>query len=563
MKGKFYCRGALVLLATVSIGACSSNDDDDTSTVIADGTDIVENTDDVAINDNVEIADDDGTTDQTGLVAGSCPLIGNLQTLEIAPNECQISGVLTENGTLDVGRTWFLEGALQIGSPETSATLNIDSGTQIRGDNADVTDYVLVYPGSTLNANGTAADPVQFLSDDDNVDGSAEWGGLFLRGFNGLSVEGIQGSNVLDYVVVAEAGAPVEVTIDSQTVTYQDNLVLNGVDSTTALTFVQSHNSARDGLHILNGDPRMAWILSTGAARDGIWYRDFNGLIKDLLVIHNRDADGSSGRSGFYASETLAGDSNPRIVNATLVGRDSTSEVAGAEDNEFGILFADNTNQIRLANVLIADFRNGCYVAESAADLSQIDTTVPGPTYLDGVHCANEAGGNTSFGIVRGGSTGFPDGTVAPNNSNGDGLVYYNGAGAELPGANTAFDSASGGLNFTGELVDRTANFTAGWYLDNIRGIGNGLLGNSEFLNGFLNGDTNNDGVVDVSDTNSRFIVADDGEGGFNQDVSSDAGGFDLTHVGSIRGGGITNVQFDGWTVDTGPDDPFTVQLTP
>ena len=559
MKRKFSFRSALVILAAVSISACSSNDDDDdSSTDIAGGTDDVETTDDVGT------VDDDGTIDQPGtLVAGSCPLIGNLQTLEIAPDECQISGVLTENAVLDAGRTWFLEGALQIGSPEVVATLNIDSGTQIRGDNADTTDYVLVYPGSTISANGTAADPVQFLSDDDNVDGSAEWGGVYLRGFNGLSEEGIQGSNVLDYVVVAEAGAPVEVTIDTETVTYQDNLVLNGVDSTTTLTFVQSHNSARDGLHILNGDPRMAWILSTGAARDGIWYRDFSGLIKDLLVIHDVDADGSSGRSGIYASETEAGDSNPRIVNATLVGRDSTSEAAGVEDNEFGILFADNTDQIRLANVLIADFRNGCYVAESAADLSQIDTTIPGPTYLDGVHCANEAGGNTSFGIVREGSTGFPDGTVGPNNANGDGLVYYNGAGGELPGANTAFNSASGGLNFTGELVDRTANFTAGWYLDNLRGIGNGLLGNSEFLNGLLDGDTNNDGVVDTSDTNSPFIIADDGEGGFNQDVSSDAGGFDLTHIGSVRGGAITNVQFDGWTVDTGPDDPFTVQLTP
>ena len=565
MKRKFSSRSALVVLAAVSIGACSSNDDDDdSSTDTVGGSDVVETTDDVGTIDDDGTTDDDGTINQPGtLVAGSCPLIGNLQTLEIAPNECQISGVLTENAVLDAGRTWFLEGALQIGSPEISATLNIDSGTQIRGDNADATDYVLVYPGSTISANGTAADPVQFLSDDDNVDGSAEWGGVFLRGFNGLSVEGIQGSNVLDYVVVAEAGAPVEVTIDTETVTYQDNLVLNGVDNTTTLTFVQSHNSARDGLHILNGDPRLAWILSTGAARDGIWYRDFSGLIKDLLVIHDVDADGSSGRSGIYASETEAGDSNPRIVNATLVGRDSTSEAAGAEDNEFGILFADNTDQIRLANVLIADFRNGCYVAESAADLSQIDTTIPGPTYLDGVHCANEAGGNTSFGIVREGSTGFPDGTVGPNNANGNGLVYYNGAGGELPGANTAFNNASGGLNFTGELVDRTANFTAGWYLDNIRGIGNGLLGNSEFLNGFLDGDTNNDGVVDTSDTNSRFIIADDGEGGFNQDVSSDAGGFDLTHIGSVRGGAITNVQFDGWTVDTGPDDPFTVQVTP
>jgi len=547
----------------LSLSACGSDTEeiginistnDDGGVVISIDDDGVVADDDGAVADGA-VADDDGVADDNGavadddagdLVAGACPLVGNLQSLELATD-----------------RTWFLEGALQIGSGETAATLDIEGGTQIRGDNQDVTDYVLVYPGSSLNANGTGTNPVHFLSDDDDVDGSGEWGGVFLRGFNGLSAEGTQGSNRLDYVVVAEAGAAVEVTIDAQTVTYTDNLVLNGVDSTTTLTFVQSHNSARDGLHILNGDPRLSWILTTGSARDGIWYRDFNGLIKDLMVIHNPDIDGSTGRSGIYASETEESDSNPRIVNATLVGRDSTSVSAGASDNEFGILFADNTDQIRMANVLIANFRNGCFEADTAADLSQIDTTVPGPNYIDGVHCANEAGANFNFGVVRDGSTGFPGSTIGPANLNVDGVIYYNGAGPELPVANTTFDSASGGLNFTGELVDRTENFTAGWYLDNLRGIGNGLAGNADFLNGFLDGDTNNDGVVDAADTASPFIISDDGEGGFNQDVADDTFGYDLTHIGAVRGGAITNTQFDNWTVDTGPLDPFTVQINP
>ncbi len=547
-----YPQRAVALSALLALAACGSGNDGPVG-IDAD-TDV-----DTSFEDDVDTALDAPDV----LVAGNCPLVGNLQSLELATNQCQISGVLTENGALTADRMWFLEGSLQVGSGEVAATLDIEGGTQIRGDNEDTVDHVLVYPGSTLNANGSAANPVQFLSDDDNVDGTGEWGGVYLRGFNSVASEGIQGSNRLDYMVVAEAGAPVAVTVDSQTVTYSDNLVLNGVDETTTLTFVQSHNSARDGLHIMNGNPRLSWILATGSGRDGVWYQNFNGLIKDLMVIHNRDVDGSSGRSGIYASETEEGNSNPRIVNATLVGRDSTSESAGPDDNEFGILFADNTDQIRMANVLIANFRNGCYEADSAADLSQIDNTIPGPNYIDGIHCANEAGANGNFGVVRDGSIGFPADTVAPNNSNGNGVVYYNGAGGELPAANTPFDAASGGLNFTGELVERSENFTAGWYLNNLRGIGNGLAGNLNFLNGFLDGDTNLDGVVDAGDTSSPFIISDDGEGGFNQDVAADTGGYDLTHIGAVRGGAVTNTQFDNWTVDTGPDDSFTVQLNP
>ena len=560
IKNQIYVKAtakiAIALSSTLLLAACGSSDSSSD-----DGID-VSVTDDTAVEDIAQIDTEVGTEAAAG-GPGACPIVGNLIPVELAAGQCQISGELTESGVLTADQTWFLEGSLQIGTPEIAATLDIEAGTQIRGDNQDVTDYVLVYPGSSLQANGTSANPVQFLSDDEGVDGRAEWGGVYLRGFNGLSIGGTQGSNLLDYTVIAEAGAAVDVTIDSQTNTYTDNLVLNGVDSSTVLSFVQSHNSARDGLHILNGDPRMAWVLVTGAARDGIWYRDFTGLIKDLMVIHDRDSDGSLGRSGIYASETEAGNSNPRIVNATLVGRDSTSETAGDNDNEFGILFADNTDQIRMGNVLIANFRNGCYEADSGADLSQIDPFIPGPNYLNGVHCANEAGANGTFGIVREGSIGFPEGTVAANNSNGNGLVYYNGAGPVLDSANTPFNSASGGFNFTGELVDRTENFTAGWYLDNLRGLGNGLLSNPGFLNGFLNGDTNQDGIVDTADASSPFIIGDDGPGGFNQDVAADTFGYDLTHVGAVRGGAVTNTQFDGWTVATGPFDSFTVQVTP
>jgi len=544
MKNYLSTKFALAVLPALVLAACGDGGtglDDINSIVVTSG-------EEETVEAIVDITVPEQEPEQ--LLVGSCPLVGNLQSSELGENQCQISGILLEEATLTSDIEWYLEGGFVIGSEESSARLTIEGGTVIRGDNVDATDYVLVYPGSSIEANGTSSTPVYFLSDDDNVDGSGEWGGLFLRGFIGTDNEGAeQGDNLLDYVVVAEAGASSTVTVGGQTTTYTDNIVVNGVDETTRLTFVQSHNSARDGLHILNSTARMSWILVTGAERDGIWYRDFSGLIKDLMVIHNRDADSTSGRSGIYASETAEGDSNPRIVNASLIGRDATSVSAGGNDNEFGILFADNTDQIRMANVLIANFRNGCFEVDSAANLDQIDLTIPGPNYIDGIHCANEAGANGNFGIVRDGSTGFQSGVVAPNNSNGEGIVYYNGAGPALGNANTDFNVASGGINFTGELVDRTNNFTAGWYLNNIRGIGNGLSGNPAFLNGFLDGDTNRDGVVDAGDTASPFIIGDDGVGGFNQDVAADTFGYDLTHIGAV--------------VDTGPDGSFTVQVNP
>ena len=200
-----------------------------------------------------------------------------------------------------------------------------------------------------------------------------------------------------------------------------------------------------------------------------------------------------------------------------------------------------------MANVLITGFRNGCFEADDGADLSAIDTVIPGPNYLDGVHCANETGAlPTAFGIVRDDATGFPAGTIAANNSNGNGFVYYNGT--------------NNGVVFTGEIAERGNNFTASWYLNNIRGISNGLLADVNALNGFLDGDTNNDGTLDAADNGSSFIISDMP---FNQDVASDTFGYDLTHNGSVRSGGIspTNVQFDNWTVSTTRSSGFTVRL--
>jgi len=211
LNTRFKVAAALPVLLALSACGSSSDSVDDLIDAAVDETEIDDGIIDEGIGDDGIIDEiEDGDIAVTG-GPGSCPIVGNLTPVELAPGECQISGQLTEDAELTADQTWFLEGGLQIGSPEVAATLNIQAGTQIRGDNVDVTDYVLVYPGSALRANGTGASPVQFLSDDDNVDGSGEWGGVFLRGFNGLSTTGTQGSNLLDYTVVAEAGAAVEV----------------------------------------------------------------------------------------------------------------------------------------------------------------------------------------------------------------------------------------------------------------------------------------------------------------------------------------------------------------
>jgi len=122
---------ALALSVMLALGACSSSDDD--------GGIIDSVTDDTAI-DSI-----DDLTDVDAAGPGDCPVVGNLIPVELAANQCHISGQLIENAVLTASQDWFLEGGLQVGTAEIAATLDIEPGTQIFGDNADVTDYVLVY----------------------------------------------------------------------------------------------------------------------------------------------------------------------------------------------------------------------------------------------------------------------------------------------------------------------------------------------------------------------------------------------------------------------------------
>ena len=151
IKNQIYVKAtakiAIALSSTLLLAACGSSDSSSD-----DGID-VSVTDDTAVEDIAQVDPEVGTEAAAG-GPGACPIVGNLIPLELAAGQCQISGELTESGVLTADQTWFLEGSLQIGTPEIAATLNIEAGTQIRGDNQDVTDYVLVYPGSSLQANG-------------------------------------------------------------------------------------------------------------------------------------------------------------------------------------------------------------------------------------------------------------------------------------------------------------------------------------------------------------------------------------------------------------------------
>jgi len=469
----------------------------------------------------------------------SCPSVGDL-TVERSSGlgsggRCLISGTLTETATLSAVSEWHLNGPLIIGDGASSPLFIIEPGVEIfAGENGSGFDYIYVAPGASIHAIGTKDKPIIFSSDDEDYEGSGQWGGLIIEDSSATS-----GQARLEYVVVTEAGA--EVTVGNKI--YADNIVLEGVHDNTFIQYLQSHDSARDGIRLQSSEAsanqaRLSWLLITGSSRDAFSYNNFSGLVKDMLVIHRPEVyDGASGgRAGIYASNS---NSLPLFVNITLAGRDTSSNNAiTIENQEFGIVFADSSSGIRMANTLISNFRNGCYEVSDNADLSTMSLGEADITqsFIDGVHCGHERSGLAGNVFVpfllRGSGQNIPGSVL------NDGMQFH---------GNSAF-------NFDGEINPTTA-ITGAWFLNSIGGLLNDLVVNTAGgLNAFASGDTDNSGSVNSDDKDFQPLLnSTDAFFGSINGLNISSQGYDLTIIGAVRSASqnLAN-EFDGWTLQAG-----------
>ncbi|MGB5325135.1 MAG: hypothetical protein WBN40_06905, partial [Pseudomonadales bacterium] len=250
------------------------------------------------------------------------------------------------------------------------------------------------------------------------------------------------------------------------------------------------------------------------------------------------------GRSGIRAA---GADVAPLIINATLFGNDNDNIIeTGSADREFGLLFEENTNQARLANIAIVNFRNGCYEVGADVDLSTMSLNgepESHTSFVDGIHCTNEFISSNPPDPLRALRFGGVDIPVALRDiNNGQGLRSYN---------NNIGQTA----NFAGEGAGGVAGFTAGWFLDSMAGLANGGAG----LNRYNGGDTDDSGNTTASDVDFQplFNSSDNPLFGGVFDFAAEDEGFDLTIVGAIRSRDSGEAaQFDGWTLQDGAVDP-------
>ena len=164
--------------------------------------------------------------------------------------------------------------------------------------------------------------------------------------------------------------------------------------------------------------------------------------------------------------------------------------------------------------------------------------------FMGGVHCGHERSGLVDnifvpF-VVRDGGINLPALVL-------DEGIHFHG--------NTAF-------NFEGE-VNPNGTVTSLWYLNSIgEGLNDVAENDSGTLRAFVDGDTNNDGVITDADKDFQPLLnnADDFFGGVTG-LSVPSQGYDLTILGASRNSSkeFAN-EFDAWTLQTAGVFPDKVE---
>ena len=274
-----------------------------------------------------------------------------------------------ETLTLTTGNTYTLDGLVFV---EENATLIIEPGVIIKGvqtpSNGDGTSALIIARGGTIQAQGTARQPIIFTSEIDDLAKADDltpadrglWGGVIILGEatnnNTTGVDMIEGvpdpraeygggndtddSGIFRYVSIRHGGASIGPGNDLA------GLTLGCVGSGTTIEYVEAYAGNDDGFDIYGGTANTRYLSSTFNADDPFdTDTGARGNHQFWLAIQSRDLAGRIGEhDGGAQCETCQPYAVPQIRNATYIGAGTTSTPLG--DGAEAVYFRDNSGGI-------------------------------------------------------------------------------------------------------------------------------------------------------------------------------------------------------------------------
>ena len=237
---------------------------------------------------------------------------------------------ITENVTLETGKTYTLNGGVHV---KSGATLTIQPGVTIVAQHDETVDYILIEQGAKIDAQGTAAQPIVMTSEKKEA---GAWGGLHICGYahtnNGSGKSEIgnapyggnndaDNSGTLKYIRQEYTGYAFDEEHEANGVSFY------GVGNGTTVEHLQAYQGSDDGFEFFGGSVNVKYMVVTSCSDDSFdWTEGWNG--KAQFLVAYQEGESSLG----YACDCLMecdnnGTNNaatpvahPTIANATLIG---------------------------------------------------------------------------------------------------------------------------------------------------------------------------------------------------------------------------------------------------
>ncbi len=325
-------------------------------------------------------------------------LLNSLLALLVAPAglfaaDVVVTSSITANTTWTKSNVYILDTKIFV---EAGAVLTIEPGTVIKGrakaNPADATALVIAR-GARINANGTAAAPIVFTAETDNLSSTTPnltesdrglWGGVVILGrarINTVSgqgnIEGIatndargiyggtdddDNSGVFRYVQIKHSSAIVAANVELNA------LSLGGVGRGTTIEYIDAYAANDDGFEFFGGTVNTKYLISSFNDDDNFdWDEGFRGKGQFWFGIGASDKGNQAMEmDGGTTPEDGQPYAMPELYNLTLIGSGATSANSGSN----GLIFRDNTGG-KLHNSIIHDYRTYAVRIETESAQSQ------------------------------------------------------------------------------------------------------------------------------------------------------------------------------------------------
>ena len=350
----------------------------------------------------------------------TCLAPGEGQTIVVTDNNGQGTGTTTwtkEN-------TYILDGRVYVNSGDT---LVIEPGTVIKGrssfDPQDAS-LLIVARGGYLDARGTAAEPIIFTAERDDVTIQGDvgvferglWGGLVIlgrartnRSFLEGQIEGLDNdfrgtyggsddsdnSGILTYISIRHGG--ISIAPDNEI----NGLTLAAVGSRTRIEHIEVFANQDDGVEWYGGTVNTKWLAMAFCGDDSFDYDEgFRGKGQFWFTIQDDEGDRGGEHDGGTDPETGEPFSIPLIYNATFIGPgnpDDPSQIFTFRDNSGGIY----------KNSIFSDFSKGVDIEYLATGTHSYDRFLQSELEL----------GNNIFWNIEAGMSGAEIFTIGGDNN--------------------------------------------------------------------------------------------------------------------------------------------------